>query len=548
MNAIEDVDILINVIVARAAEEQAARLGVTLDAVLKKTDAATASAGRMADQYKRAADESAKIRFPNGIPGSGGGVGGGGGASPYDTPWYRVPGVNPDGTPNYGPRGNPRAPAPMPGGGGGSGRGGGRTPTSPIPGGGGGGIDPRGIDTTREKIDALRVALELLLGTQLVAWLSRIGILVRGVGLLLGGVVGGFVAAAAAIGAVLYVGAKLIQWLKDYINDTKRSNELEEQRLDVRERLIRQTQRLQEVESRYMERSVDRRFRFAQLETERLGPGRANQGGSAESILMNAYRAYRDSQRELSIRKSDFATLREEDPLRSGGTLGIAQERLGISRQELAIQQNMRGELERALEARRQDLRVWRESLEAQKSIYEQGLRYKDIDRQLAIRFGELNPGQQMLSRQAADRLSRGTGDRQDAIYLRDRLGANDLSDDFFEKNAKAGFAGGMGNLLEQLATKQADDRRRVFESIEKLNTENFVDSMEEGMAKITAELQAMPGVIQRAEAPIKQAIDQFISAIQSLEQMVVSQGRDVELETLKRLRGSAGRSSRRVN
>jgi hypothetical protein len=542
MNAIEDVDIIINMIVGKAAEEQAVRIGKTLDDVLKKSDACAASAGRMADQYKRAADESAKIRFPNGYPGSGGAPGGGssgGGPSPNDPPWYRPPGTNPDGTPNYGPRSGPVAPsAPPP-----PGRGGGRTPTSPLPGGGGGGsLDPRGIDEARAKIDALRAALELLMGSQFVVWLGRIGTLIRGVALLLGGFVGGFVAAAAAIAAVTYAGVKLTQWVKDYINDTKRSNELEQQRLEVRERLIDQAQRLQQIESRRTGREIDVNFSRARLETERLGPGRANQGGSAESIMMNAYRAYQRAQQELANRRNNFTSLREDDPLRSGGAVGIARERLDITRQDLTVQQNMRGELERALEARRQELRVGRESLENQKAIYQQALRIKDIDRQRSTRFGELDPGQQMLSRQAADRLNRGTGDRQDAIYLRDTMGDNDLSRNFFEQNAKSPLGGGMGDLLQQLSTDQAEERKRIADAVTKLNSENFVDTMEEGLAKIAERLQGMPDAIRRAEAPIQRAVDQFIDAIQRLEDRVAKQANALELEEIKRIKGKAGR------
>jgi acyl carrier protein phosphodiesterase len=147
-----------------------------------------------------------------------------------------------------------------------------------------------------------------------------------------------------------------------------------------------------------------------------------------------------------------------------------------------------------------------------------------------------------MLSRQAADRLNRGTGDRQDAIYLRDTMGDNDLSRNFFEQNAKSPLGGGMGDLLQQLSTDQAEERKRIADAVTKLNSENFVDTMEEGLAKIAERLQGMPDAIRRAEAPIQRAVDQFIDAIQRLEDRVAKQANALELEEIKRIKGKAGR------
>lgn len=546
-NAIEDVDIIINMIVGKAAEEQATRIGKTLDDVLKKSDAAGASAGRMADQYKRAADEAAKIRFPASVPGGGGGGGSGG-----DPPGWVPPGVNPDGSPNYGPRGTPTTPTlPVPGSGGG-GRGGGRTPTAPLPGdsGGGGGAD---IDNMREKIDALRAALELLVGSQFVVWLGRIGTLIRGVGAFFGTLVGGITTGVVVVAALVYAGYKLTQWLKDYINDTKRSNELEAQRLEIRERLIEQAGRLQQVESRRTDSVVGGAFGRAQLEIDNEGGTRANQGGSAESILMNASRARREAEAVLAARRGAVAELESRGPLVSGGDGSILRANVDLRKTELKYQEESLRLNRAAIEAVRNESQARERMLETTRQQLEAGQRVLDNEKrladQLAQRVGRLSAPQRYLAEQAAGRLSRGTGDREDAIILEDQIGGNRFSREYFQKNAGPG--GNVVGVLAEALEKRSQADQKLVEVANKLSQEEFADSISDAISKVAAKLERIPAQLERDLEPLEKFGTKLTEVISKLGKDIEELQYQLDLEEQKRDRargGRGGRSSRRVN
>jgi len=55
----------------------------------------------------------------------------------------------------------------------------------------------------------------------------------------------------------------------------------------------------------------------------------------------------------------------------------------------------------------------------------------------LEKRYGRLEPEQQRLAREAAERLTQGAETRDDAIFLEQQIGSNELSDGFFEKNGE---------------------------------------------------------------------------------------------------------------